>query len=254
MAQLYQDAMAIVRRNGQPSYFITMTCNPEWPEIKRLLATIQTPQDRPDLISGVFNLKVATTSSETRFSVQCSAECTLSNFKSAGSPTHTFSLSWTPLSAQGMRKISMPSCQRKFQIGIGIRYYGKPSQSQCCTGIAIPNGRVIEPATTGVLRSIHARFKLKRRWPTTAIRFIDVVTCRAVGLKSTSTDRLGCLTILMSSPTIPVGLGSTIATLTWRLLRGYCGQVYLQIHIQRRGSRYRTNSTGGRAGPRCSGR
>jgi len=33
MAQNYQDAMAIVRNYGKPDYFITMTCNPKWPEI-----------------------------------------------------------------------------------------------------------------------------------------------------------------------------------------------------------------------------
>lgn len=35
-----------------------MTCNPEWPEIKRILTAVQTPQGRPDLIARVFNLKV----------------------------------------------------------------------------------------------------------------------------------------------------------------------------------------------------
>ena len=31
MAQLYQDAMNIVRRFGKPDLFITFTCNPTWP-------------------------------------------------------------------------------------------------------------------------------------------------------------------------------------------------------------------------------
>ena len=31
--QLYQDAMAIVRRFGKPDFFITFTCNPGWREI-----------------------------------------------------------------------------------------------------------------------------------------------------------------------------------------------------------------------------
>ncbi len=30
----YQDAMAIVRRFGKPDFFITMTANGNWPEIK----------------------------------------------------------------------------------------------------------------------------------------------------------------------------------------------------------------------------
>ena len=29
----FQDAMAIARKFGKPTLFITMTCNPEWPEI-----------------------------------------------------------------------------------------------------------------------------------------------------------------------------------------------------------------------------
>ena len=33
MFQLFQDSMAITRRFGHPTYFITMTANPNWPEI-----------------------------------------------------------------------------------------------------------------------------------------------------------------------------------------------------------------------------
>ena len=33
----FQDAMAIVRKFGKPTLFITMTCNPEWPEITKSL-------------------------------------------------------------------------------------------------------------------------------------------------------------------------------------------------------------------------
>ena len=31
--QRYYDSMAVVRKFGAPSFFITMTCNPKWPEI-----------------------------------------------------------------------------------------------------------------------------------------------------------------------------------------------------------------------------
>jgi len=37
MMQNYQDAMAIVRKYGKPDVFITMTCNPNWLEIKENL-------------------------------------------------------------------------------------------------------------------------------------------------------------------------------------------------------------------------
>ncbi len=35
-----------------------MTCNPNWPEIRRSLLPGQSPQDRPDLFARVFNLKL----------------------------------------------------------------------------------------------------------------------------------------------------------------------------------------------------
>jgi hypothetical protein len=34
MHKLYQDGMAIVRVFGKPDLFITITCNPKWPEIQ----------------------------------------------------------------------------------------------------------------------------------------------------------------------------------------------------------------------------
>ncbi|KAL7076373.1 hypothetical protein ACQ4LE_004482 [Meloidogyne hapla] len=54
----FQDAMAIVRRFGNPDLFLTMTCNPRWPEILDNLFHDQTPSDRPDLVVRVFYLKV----------------------------------------------------------------------------------------------------------------------------------------------------------------------------------------------------
>ncbi|CAH2218201.1 jg22426 [Pararge aegeria aegeria] len=57
--------MAIVRRLGSPDFFITMTSNPNWPEIKKALqinledGTIlqQLPQDRPDIVARAAKLK-----------------------------------------------------------------------------------------------------------------------------------------------------------------------------------------------------
>ena len=57
MNKQFQDAMAIAREHHKPDFFITMTCNPQWPEIKEELLQGQTPQDRPDLITRVFKLK-----------------------------------------------------------------------------------------------------------------------------------------------------------------------------------------------------
>ena len=52
------DAMAYVRRMGRPDLFITMTCNPKWPEIVGNLLPGQKPQDRPDIVARVFRQKL----------------------------------------------------------------------------------------------------------------------------------------------------------------------------------------------------
>jgi hypothetical protein len=54
---MYHDAMAVVRVVGRPDLFITMTCNPQWPEILRELLPGQQAHDRPDLLARVFHLK-----------------------------------------------------------------------------------------------------------------------------------------------------------------------------------------------------
>ncbi|KAG4909546.1 hypothetical protein JHK87_055662 [Glycine soja] len=58
MDQLYFDGMTICSHVGFPNLFITLTCNPNWPEIRRVLAPLNLKAtDRPDLISRVFRLK-----------------------------------------------------------------------------------------------------------------------------------------------------------------------------------------------------
>jgi hypothetical protein len=58
MVQNYQDAMAICRWAGYPDAFVIITCNPQWLEIKRALPLRQQPQDRPDLVTRVFKIKL----------------------------------------------------------------------------------------------------------------------------------------------------------------------------------------------------
>src|SRR5438045_9780273 len=58
MWQLYQGAMAIVHACGIPDLLITLTCNPQWPEILSALLAGQMAQDRPDVVSRVFKLKL----------------------------------------------------------------------------------------------------------------------------------------------------------------------------------------------------
>ena len=56
--QLFQDAMAIVRRYGKPDLFITFTCNPKWKEITSSLLEHQAPSDWTDIVAHVFKLKL----------------------------------------------------------------------------------------------------------------------------------------------------------------------------------------------------
>ncbi len=50
--------MALVRKFGKPNLFITMTCNPNWLEILHELRPREEANDRPDLTSRVFNMKL----------------------------------------------------------------------------------------------------------------------------------------------------------------------------------------------------
>nr|GEV12946.1 ATP-dependent DNA helicase PIF1-like [Tanacetum cinerariifolium] len=54
MRRRFLDAMTLVQDAGKPDIFLTMTCNPNWPEIIENLYEGQTAQDRPDLVTRVF--------------------------------------------------------------------------------------------------------------------------------------------------------------------------------------------------------
>jgi len=58
MAQQYQDAMAIVGSTSNPDLFITFTANPQWIEVTNAILPGQTAQERPDIVSRVFKLKL----------------------------------------------------------------------------------------------------------------------------------------------------------------------------------------------------
>ena len=58
MQEIIADAFAIVARLGNPTYFITMTCNSGWNEITDRLKADQTVADRPDLANQVFKAKL----------------------------------------------------------------------------------------------------------------------------------------------------------------------------------------------------
>ena len=58
LQQLYMDAMAMVAKYGKPDLFITITCNPAWPEITRSLEPGQSVNNRPDLVARVFQMRL----------------------------------------------------------------------------------------------------------------------------------------------------------------------------------------------------
>lgn len=53
-----QDAFRYVRNYGRPDLFITMTCNPDWPEITKEPITGQNSTDKHDLTARLFKIKV----------------------------------------------------------------------------------------------------------------------------------------------------------------------------------------------------
>ena len=56
--QYCQDALAINRNFKGANFFLTMTANPNWPEINEASLPGQTPLERPDLVDRVFKEKV----------------------------------------------------------------------------------------------------------------------------------------------------------------------------------------------------
>uniref|UniRef100_A0AC35TYB3 Helitron_like_N domain-containing protein n=1 Tax=Rhabditophanes sp. KR3021 TaxID=114890 RepID=A0AC35TYB3_9BILA len=55
LQECYQDAMSLVRKFGKPDIFNTMTCSPQDESILAAIKPNQSPNDRPDIISRVFN-------------------------------------------------------------------------------------------------------------------------------------------------------------------------------------------------------
>ncbi|OWY97976.1 LOW QUALITY PROTEIN: Helitron helicase [Phytophthora megakarya] len=55
MYKSYQDSLALVREFGKPDIFLTMTCNPEWKEIRDQIAEHQKPPDGTDIVARVWN-------------------------------------------------------------------------------------------------------------------------------------------------------------------------------------------------------
>lgn len=50
MKNRYQDALSIVAKYGKPTFFVTMTCNPMWDEIKSTIPKGANPIDHPGIV------------------------------------------------------------------------------------------------------------------------------------------------------------------------------------------------------------
>ena len=58
MIKNLQNSLAITWKYHLPEAFITVTANAKWPEVMDALLPGQTPQDKPDLVTQLFHLKV----------------------------------------------------------------------------------------------------------------------------------------------------------------------------------------------------
>ena len=54
MQQNFIDAMSLIQRFRRPENYITMTCNPNWRELKENINKNEEVIDRPDIVAKVF--------------------------------------------------------------------------------------------------------------------------------------------------------------------------------------------------------
>jgi hypothetical protein len=59
LQKLAKNALAIVTELGKPTLFLTVTCNPKWPDITSRLLEGQTAFDRPDITVPLFHAKLS---------------------------------------------------------------------------------------------------------------------------------------------------------------------------------------------------
>jgi len=58
LRNLANNALEVVNELGPPTLFITLTCNPQWPEIQSQLFNGDSPFDRPSIVNRVFHAKL----------------------------------------------------------------------------------------------------------------------------------------------------------------------------------------------------
>jgi hypothetical protein len=58
LKKLAQEGLCVISEYGNPTLFITVTCNHQWPEIQERLLPGQTAFDRPDIVDQVFHQRL----------------------------------------------------------------------------------------------------------------------------------------------------------------------------------------------------
>jgi hypothetical protein len=58
LSALAKNALVLVSEYGCPHVFLTLTCNPEWPEVQSQLINGQTAFDCPDVTVPVFKSRL----------------------------------------------------------------------------------------------------------------------------------------------------------------------------------------------------
>ena len=58
MRRKYLDVMTLIQKFEKSDFFFTMTCNPNWPEIKEHLIQEEETQSIPNLLARVFYAKL----------------------------------------------------------------------------------------------------------------------------------------------------------------------------------------------------
>jgi len=58
LSKCSQNGLRIVAEYGPPTFFLTCTCDPQWPEILERMGSHQTAYDRPDVVDMVFHEKL----------------------------------------------------------------------------------------------------------------------------------------------------------------------------------------------------
>jgi PIF1-like helicase/Helitron helicase-like domain at N-terminus/Helicase len=121
LADKYHDALALAAHFGPPTFFITFTCNPNWPEITSALFLHQNASDRPDIIARVFDGKLKTFLNEisnSRILGNCVAWCRSVEFQKRGLPhAHILlfmdrSIPHTPSAIDNIISANLPSIRQ----------------------------------------------------------------------------------------------------------------------------------------------